>query len=125
MTALCLGSIYYLLSSFRVSLRLVCRIVTCLTDLISDILHTSYGPFASSACAGQSLMRKSLRLPFLPAQLDNRTPGNLAATAFPLFTQQMFAALTYKWGNTLFGVIAVLMIPIPFVSSPQPIHQSY
>lgn len=37
--------------------------------------------------------------------------------AFPLFTQQMFATLTYKWANTVFALIAVLMIPIPFVSS--------
>jgi hypothetical protein len=35
--------------------------------------------------------------------------------AFPLFTDQMFAALTYKWANTLFALIAVIMIPIPFV----------
>lgn len=39
--------------------------------------------------------------------------------AFPLFTQQMFAALTYKWANTLFAGVAVLMIPIPFVSSDE------
>ena len=36
--------------------------------------------------------------------------------AFPLFTQQMYNALTYKWANTLFALIATLMIPIPFVS---------
>ena len=35
--------------------------------------------------------------------------------AFPLFTQQMFNKLTYKWANTLFGCIAVVMIPIPIV----------
>jgi len=27
----------------------------------------------------------------------------------------MFDQLTYKWGNTLFGCIAALMMPIPFV----------
>jgi hypothetical protein len=41
--------------------------------------------------------------------------GNLAATAFPLFTEQMFEALTYKWANTLFALVAVLLLPIPFV----------
>lgn len=35
--------------------------------------------------------------------------------AFPLFTQQMFAALTYKWGNTLFGCVALVMVPLPWV----------
>lgn len=27
----------------------------------------------------------------------------------------MYNALDYKWANTLFGCLAVLMIPIPFV----------
>ena len=36
-------------------------------------------------------------------------------TIFPLFTQQMYSQLTYHWGTALFGFIAVLMIPIPFV----------
>ena len=35
--------------------------------------------------------------------------------AFPLFTEQMFAALTYKWANTLFAFIGVILLPIPFV----------
>ncbi|KIM88106.1 hypothetical protein PILCRDRAFT_62793 [Piloderma croceum F 1598] len=60
-------------------------------------LADCYGPFASSASAGQSLLR------------------NLFGMAFPLFSQQMFAALTYKWGNTLFALIAVFMIPTPFI----------
>jgi len=60
-------------------------------------LADCYGPFASSALAGQSLAR------------------NLIATAFPLFTAQMFNALSYKWANTLFGCLAVIMVPIPFI----------
>ncbi|KAF8889266.1 MFS general substrate transporter [Infundibulicybe gibba] len=64
---------------------------------VFSYLADCYGPFASSALAGQSLAR------------------NLSAMAFPLFTQQMFDKLTYKWANTIFGLIAVLMIPIPFV----------
>ncbi|KAI0642409.1 MFS general substrate transporter [Trametes meyenii] len=60
-------------------------------------LADCYGIFASSALAGQSLCR------------------NLLGMAFPLFTEQMFERLTYHWGNTLFGCIAVLMIPIPYV----------
>ena len=41
--------------------------------------------------------------------------GNLAATAFPLFTNKMYHNLGYNWANTLFGFIGVIMIPIPFV----------
>ncbi|KAA1468947.1 MFS general substrate transporter [Dentipellis sp. KUC8613] len=60
-------------------------------------LADCYGPFASSALAGQSLCR------------------NLMGMAFPLFTQQMIAKLTVHWSNTLFACIAVLMAPIPLI----------
>ncbi|KAI0272421.1 major facilitator superfamily domain-containing protein [Gloeopeniophorella convolvens] len=60
-------------------------------------LADCYGTYASSAIAAQSLSR------------------NLMGMAFPLFTKQMFAALTYKWGNTLFGCVVVLMTPIPWI----------
>ncbi|KAI0700142.1 MFS general substrate transporter [Cerioporus squamosus] len=60
-------------------------------------LADCYGIFASSALAGQSLSR------------------NLMGAIFPLFSEQLFAKLTYHWGNTLFACIATLMIPIPFV----------
>jgi len=56
-----------------------------------------YQIYASSALAGQSLCR------------------NLAGAGFPLFTNQMYARLTVKWSNTLFGCIAAAMIPIPIV----------
>lgn len=42
--------------------------------------------------------------------------GNLGGTVFPLFTHQMYRALTYKWANFLFACIAILLMPIPFVS---------
>lgn len=35
---------------------------------------------------------------------------------FPLFTQQMFASMTYKWGLTLMALLCVLMAPTPWVS---------
>ncbi|KAI9573830.1 major facilitator superfamily domain-containing protein [Boletus coccyginus] len=35
--------------------------------------------------------------------------------AFPLFADYMFADLTYKWSNTLFTGIALLIFPVPFV----------
>ncbi|KAG0703948.1 MFS general substrate transporter [Suillus ampliporus] len=60
-------------------------------------LADCYGPYASSALAGQSLCR------------------NLLATVFPLFTTRLFDLLTYKWSNTLFALIAAMMIPIPYI----------
>ena len=44
--------------------------------------------------------------------------GNLCGMAFPLFTQQMYDALTYHWANTLFALLAVFMAPIPYVGNP-------
>ncbi|KAJ7463631.1 major facilitator superfamily domain-containing protein [Mycena latifolia] len=64
---------------------------------VFSYLADCYGPFASSALAGQSLCR------------------NTMATIFPLFTKQMFAALGYNWANTMFALIAAAMVPIPFV----------
>ncbi|KAI9440428.1 major facilitator superfamily domain-containing protein [Lactarius indigo] len=60
-------------------------------------LADCYGTYASSAIAAQSLFR------------------NLLGMAFPLFTKQMFATLTYQWGNTLFGFIALIMVPLPWI----------
>ncbi|PFH53230.1 hypothetical protein AMATHDRAFT_1307 [Amanita thiersii Skay4041] len=65
---------------------------------VFSYLSDCYGTYASSANAGQSLAR------------------NMAATAFPLFTTQMFQRLTYPWASTLFACIATVMIPIPYVS---------
>ncbi|KAJ7777218.1 MFS polyamine transporter [Mycena metata] len=64
---------------------------------VFSYLADCYGPFASSALAGQSLCR------------------NILATVFPLFTAQMFSTLGYKWANTMFALIATVMVPIPFV----------
>ncbi|KAJ7505983.1 MFS general substrate transporter [Mycena galericulata] len=60
-------------------------------------LADCYGPYASSALAGQSLFR------------------NMMGVAFPLFTQPMYAQLGIHWASTLFGCIAVAMVPIPYV----------
>ncbi|KIM52403.1 hypothetical protein SCLCIDRAFT_18159 [Scleroderma citrinum Foug A] len=60
-------------------------------------LADCYNTYASSAQASQNLFR------------------NLLAFVFPLFSSRMFAFLGYKWSLTLFGVLAVLMAPIPFV----------
>ncbi|KAG2133290.1 MFS general substrate transporter [Suillus clintonianus] len=60
-------------------------------------LADCYGPYASSAQAGQSLAR------------------NLMGLVVPLFTQQMFAGMTYKWGLTLWALLSVVMAPTPWV----------
>lgn len=80
---------------------------------------SSYGPFASSAIAGQSLASMFyLFYPTLHKELKYnlfRLKGNLSAASFPLFTTQMYEALSFKWANTLFGCLAVILVPIPFV----------
>jgi len=68
-----------------------------LYQVVFVYLADCYGPYASSALAGQSLCR------------------NILATIFPLFTTQMFDRMTYKWANTLVALIAVAMIPIPYI----------
>jgi len=60
-------------------------------------LADCYGQWSSSALAGQSLFR------------------NIMGMIFPLFTTQMYNNLSYKWANTLFAIIATIMIPIPWV----------
>lgn len=42
------------------------------------------------------------------------------ATAFPLFTEQMFRGMGYTWANTLFALLASFMVPIPFVCAMSP-----
>ncbi|KIM44763.1 hypothetical protein M413DRAFT_442721 [Hebeloma cylindrosporum] len=64
---------------------------------IFTYLADCYGPYASSALAGQSLFRC------------------LTATVFPLFADQMFKGLGYRWANSLFGFIALAMSPVPIV----------
>ena len=77
----------------------------------------SYGTFASSALAGQSLSRTSYHLRFtnIWTLIHDVPSGNIMGTIFPLFTQQLYGRLTYHWGTSLFGLIAAVMIPIPFV----------
>jgi hypothetical protein len=65
---------------------------------VFSYLADVYGPFASSALAGQSLAR------------------NLAGTAFPLFITQLNDSVGYPWSNTLFALLAVALAPVPYVS---------
>ncbi|KAF8628520.1 hypothetical protein AX15_003849 [Amanita polypyramis BW_CC] len=64
---------------------------------VFSYLSDCYGTWASSASAGQSLLR------------------NLMAAIFPLFSRQMFLRLSFKWAGTLLAFIGVLLMPIPFV----------
>ncbi|KXN87633.1 Polyamine transporter 4 [Leucoagaricus sp. SymC.cos] len=83
--ALCIGIVLFMWGTFIV----YCTVFSYLADC--------YGPYASSALAAQSLFR------------------NILGTVFPLFTQQMYRRLDYKWANTLFGCITILLMPIPFI----------
>ncbi|GJJ11461.1 hypothetical protein Clacol_005694 [Clathrus columnatus] len=60
-------------------------------------LADSYGIYASSALAGQSLCR------------------NIMATIFPLFTTKMYARLPFQWASTIFACLATLLAVIPFI----------
>ncbi|KAF8803716.1 MFS polyamine transporter [Phlegmacium glaucopus] len=83
--ALIIGIVLYIWATFIIYLAVFSYLADC------------YGPFASSALAGQSLAR------------------NLSATAFPLFTTQIYKTLGYNWANTLFGCLATIMATIPFI----------
>ncbi|KAG7194822.1 uncharacterized protein KQ657_004503 [Scheffersomyces spartinae] len=41
----------------------------------------------------------------------------IMASVFPLFTVQMYEKLHIGWASTLFGFIALLLVPIPFIFS--------
>ena len=38
--------------------------------------------------------------------------------AFPLFTQKLYLNLSPKWASTMLASIAIVLIPIPYVSQP-------
>lgn len=65
--------------------------------LLISLVIPAYQLYASSALAGQSLSR------------------NLMGTAFPLFTQQLYHKLDFRWGGTLIACVAAVLAPIPFV----------
>ncbi|KAL7418993.1 hypothetical protein Q5752_006677 [Cryptotrichosporon argae] len=61
-------------------------------------LAQCYGPYASSAIAGQSFLR------------------NMLAGSFCFFTTQAYENLTPRWAIFLFGCIAALLAVVPFVA---------
>ncbi|KAJ3568994.1 hypothetical protein NP233_g5355 [Leucocoprinus birnbaumii] len=74
--ALCIGITLYIWGAFVVYLSVFSYLADC------------YGPYASSALAGQSLAR------------------NILGTVFPLFTQQMYRNLSYNHGFWCVGINA-------------------
>lgn len=71
---------------------LITIFLPCLNYIIDCYLM-----YAASALAGNSFMRSSF------------------ASAFPLFSRQMFTAMHIKYGGTLLGCVALLMMPVPFL----------
>lgn len=63
----------------------------------SNYLASSYGIYAASALAGNSVVR------------------SLLGGTLPLAGPSMYKALTPQWAGTLLGLVQVALIPIPFV----------
>ena len=57
----------------------------------------SYLIFAASALAANTIVR------------------SIFGAAFPLFAIQMYNRLNPRWASTLLGIIATIMVPIPFI----------
>lgn len=87
--------IFWMWPVVGLSIFMFCSFVSY--QVVFVYLADCYGPMASSALAGQGLAR------------------NLGSFGFPLFSHTMFKKLTYKWANTIFGGVAVILIPVPFV----------
>lgn len=62
-----------------------------------NYLVDSYSTYAASAIAANTFLRSTF------------------AAVFPLFARQLFVNLGVHWGSTLIGLIALGMIPIPYV----------
>ncbi|TEB30611.1 MFS general substrate transporter [Coprinellus micaceus] len=66
---------------------------------VFNYLADCYTTYASSALAGQSLLR------------------NVIGGVFPLFTLKVSDKLGFTWANTIYACIAILLAPIPIASS--------
>ncbi|KAJ2921231.1 hypothetical protein H1R20_g15867, partial [Candolleomyces eurysporus] len=82
---LCFSITIYYWSMFTIYLAVFTYLADC------------YTTFASSALAGQSMLRNAL------------------GGVFPFFTVKMYDKLGYTWSNTIFACLALLLAPIPFV----------
>ncbi|KAH6916322.1 multidrug transporter [Coprinopsis sp. MPI-PUGE-AT-0042] len=91
----CRSDIHWM--ALTISLTLYMWAVFTIYLAVFSYLADCYDSFASSALAGQSLVR------------------NVIGGVFPLFTTRLFESLGYSWANTMFAFIGAAMIPIPFV----------
>lgn len=64
---------------------------------VSVYLVDAYEMYAASALAANTVIR------------------SIAGGILPIFALRMYDALGLGWGNTLLGLIAVALIPIPFL----------
>lgn len=64
---------------------------------VFNYLADVYSVYASSALSGQSMCR------------------NLAGTAFPLFTTQMYSRLGFQWASFLAGMLGLVIAIVPFL----------
>ncbi|KEY67963.1 hypothetical protein S7711_02168 [Stachybotrys chartarum IBT 7711] len=63
----------------------------------ANYMAGSYGIYAASALAGNTVMR------------------SIFGAVLPLAAPRMYQALTPQWAGTLLGLLEVLMVPIPFI----------
>lgn len=82
---LCLAMTLFHWASFTIYLAAFSYLADC------------YTTYASSALAGQSLLR------------------NIFGAIFPLFTLKVADKIGFSWANTIWAAIATLLAPIPFV----------
>ncbi|KAF6750303.1 MFS general substrate transporter [Ephemerocybe angulata] len=71
----------------------ICLIFIALVNYIVD----AYLLVAASALAANTVFR------------------SMAGAAFPLFAKQMFEALNPRWASTVLGLVATVMMPLPFL----------
>jgi MFS family permease len=91
----CISSVHWVVPVIAITIFMFAGSVIYIGSF--TYLADCYGIYASSAVAGSALCR------------------NIAATALPLFTRQMYDALSYRWANILFAGIGLLMAPVPLI----------
>lgn len=80
------------LGTIPIGFGLITVFLPCITYIVDCYLF-----FAASALAGNTFLRCGF------------------GGAFPLFSEQLFTDIDIKWGATILGGVAVLLIPVPFM----------
>lgn len=91
----CIPTVHWIVPVIALTLFMSGATVMYIASFI--YLADCYGPYASSAVAGSSLIR------------------NLGGVTFPLIVSPMYDGLTYRWANVLLAGVALLLMPVPFV----------